>query len=290
MGDKAAQFTLLIVEDDLDVAEMLATFFSAQGYRVLTAHWGEDGLRTCQEAQPDLVILDIRLPDIDGFEVARRLRAGRRTQNIPIVFLTEKRERRDKLHGLQLQADDYITKPFDIRELALRVRNALRRAHRASLTNPITGLPEGALVDESLERWLKEPAGSLWLVALKNLDAFREVYGFVAADDALRAVALLLERSLSEANVGEAFVGHLGSTDFVIIASPDPRGAFAEWLARRLEQSLQLFYRDADLNSERFRERPLQVNILAYNPTSPLPPSAAALRTALVALIHQGGV
>src|SRR5512147_563598 len=93
---------ILIVEDDLDVAEMLNAYFRVQGYEVLTANWGEDGVRVCNSALPDLVILDIRLPDIDGFEVARRLRTSRRTKEVPIIFLTEKRSRGDRLQGLEI--------------------------------------------------------------------------------------------------------------------------------------------------------------------------------------------
>ncbi len=100
--------------------------------------------------RPDLTILDIRLPDIDGYEVARRLRSNRRTEDIPIIFLTEKRNRVDRLQGLEIGADDYITKPFDIQELRLRVRNALRRSSHGALNNPVTNLPEGGLVDERL--------------------------------------------------------------------------------------------------------------------------------------------
>ena len=76
---------------NLDVAEMLNAYFRVQGYEVYTVNWGEDGVRSCQTVHPDLVILDIRLPDIDGYEVAKRLRGDRRTQDIPIIFLTEKR-------------------------------------------------------------------------------------------------------------------------------------------------------------------------------------------------------
>ncbi|MCC6146571.1 MAG: response regulator, partial [Anaerolineaceae bacterium] len=134
--DKA---TLLIVEDDLDIADMLNAYFRAHGYEVLTVNWGEDGVEACQANPFDLVILDIRLPDIDGFEVARRLRTHRRTKHVPIIFLTEKRERSARLQGLELQADDYITKPFDVQELRLRVQNSLERGRRAPLTNPVTG-------------------------------------------------------------------------------------------------------------------------------------------------------
>ncbi len=170
MEDQKA--TLLIVEDDLDIADMLNAYFRIQGYEVLTVNWGEDGVRAAQTSHPDLVILDIRLPDIDGFEVARRLRTARRTQDMPIIFLTEKRERKDRLMGLELNADDYITKPFDIQELRLRVRNSLRRVNRGSLTNPITGLPEGFLVDERLQACLKEPRWGLLVLSMKNLNSF----------------------------------------------------------------------------------------------------------------------
>jgi len=146
---------ILVVEDDLDVAEMLNAYFRVQGYEVFTVNWGEDGVRACQTTNPDLVVLDIRLPDIDGYEVARRLRTDRRTQDVPIIFLTEKRDRVDRLHGLELGADDYITKPFDVQELRLRVRNALRRASQGSLNNPVSGLPDGALVDEKLNELIK---------------------------------------------------------------------------------------------------------------------------------------
>src|SRR5512141_1887417 len=127
---------------------MLNAYFRVQGYEVFTVNWGEDGVRAAQTVLPDLVILDIRLPDIDGYEVARRLRADRRTNNIPIIFLTERRDRADRLQGLELGADDFITKPFDVQELRLRVRNTIRRASMDSLTNPVTGLPEGDIVLE----------------------------------------------------------------------------------------------------------------------------------------------
>ncbi|MEJ5224581.1 MAG: response regulator, partial [Anaerolineales bacterium] len=85
MADPKAK--ILIIEDDLDVADMLGSYFRVQGYDVSTVNWGEDGVKTAQTILPNLVILDIRLPDIDGFEVARRLRTTRKTQDIPIIFL-----------------------------------------------------------------------------------------------------------------------------------------------------------------------------------------------------------
>ena len=233
---------ILIVEDDLDVAEMLNAYFRVQGYEVFTVNWGEDGVRACQTVHPDLVILDIRLPDIDGYEVARRLRTDRRTAEVPIIFLTEKRDRADRLQGLELGADDYITKPFDVQELRLRVRNSLRRLGQGSLTNPVSGLPEGALVNERLEYILGKEGVALMLVALENLDAFRESYGFVASDDVLRAVSLMIHNAMRELGAGEEFLGHLSATDFVLTVPPAELSDLQGRIRSRLEQSLDYFY------------------------------------------------
>jgi DNA-binding response OmpR family regulator len=233
---------ILIVEDDLDVAEMLNAYFHVQGYEVFTVNWGEDGVRACQTVHPDLVILDIRLPDIDGYEVAKRLRGDRRTQEIPIIFLTEKRERADRLQGLELGADDYITKPFDVQELRLRVRNALKRVSQGSLTNPVSGLPEGALVDERLDEVLKQDGWAALLVSLDNMDAFREAYGFVASDDVLRAVSLMILNTLRETSNPDDFLGHTGPADFVLVVPHGNLPSLEERLRSRLEQSLDYFY------------------------------------------------
>jgi DNA-binding response OmpR family regulator len=253
--------TLLIVEDDLDIADMLNAYFRIQGYEVLTVNWGEDGVRAAQTSDPDLVILDIRLPDIDGFEVARRLRSARRTKDMPIIFLTEKRERKDRLTGLELNADDYITKPFDIQELRLRVRNALQRSRRGTLTNPITGLPEGFLVDERMQACLKESDWALLVVSLRNLEAFRETYGFVASDDLLRAVSIMLQDSLREIGSRGDFIGHLSTSDYLIVTQTANQMPLKEHIFKRLEQSFDYFYRDQDRTSEAVHKQRLTVDI-----------------------------
>ncbi|MBC7876928.1 MAG: response regulator [Anaerolineales bacterium] len=233
---------ILIIEDDLDVAEMLNAYFRVQGYEVFTVNWGEDGVRSCQTVHPDLVILDIRLPDIDGYEVARRLRGDRRTSDVPIIFLTEKRDRSDRLQGLEIGADDYITKPFDVQELRLRVRNALKRMSQGSLTNPVTGLPEGALVDEKLSEVLGKDGVAVLFVAIENMDAFREAYGFVASDDVLRAISLMVMNTMREYSRPEDFLGHVSGTDFLLVVPPSNLSALSEKLRARLEQSVEYFY------------------------------------------------
>ncbi len=274
--------TLLIIEDDLDVAEMLNAYFRVQGYEVHAVNWGEDGVRACIDLRPDLVILDIRLPDIDGFEVAERLRSNRRTADIPIIFLTEKRERIDRLKGLELGADDYITKPFDIQELRLRVRNALRRTSQAAVNNPVTGLPEGVLVEERLGECLAQSGWALMAVSLDHLDRFRERYGFVAADDVLRAVSLMIHNAIRDIGSANDFLGHLAPTDFVVVTKPSHVKALEERIRSRLEQSLDYFYPLKDRNGNIPPDERLRVRMGVVLPSDAIFTNVDMLKTALL--------
>jgi DNA-binding response OmpR family regulator len=255
---------ILIVEDDLDLAEMLNAYFRVQGYEVETAAWGEEAVRVTQENPPDLVVLDIRLPDIDGYEVCRRIRTQRRTQAVPIIFLTEKRDRVDKLSGLELGVVDYITKPFDIQELRLRVRNALRRATQASLVNPVTNLPEGPSVDDKLGALMfSDLSWSMLLITIMGLENFREMYGFVASDDVLRAVSLMMNNAVREVGNEDDFIGHLAPHDFIIITDEAHLGPIRERIEVRLKQSMAYFYplKDRDKAKQAMEENRLKLVI-----------------------------
>src|SRR5512136_1279648 len=149
---------ILIVEDDNDISNMLRIYFSAQGYEVTVAGRGNEALERTRKQLPNVIVLDIMLPDIDGYEVCTRLRRTLRTSHVPIIFLTQKDERSDRIAGLELGADDYITKPFDIEELRLRVSNAIARQERENSLDPRTGLPSGRLIEEQLRRMIRTPA------------------------------------------------------------------------------------------------------------------------------------
>ena len=235
---------ILIVEDDLDLSEMLTAYFRVQNYDVLAAAWGEEALKIAGDNALSLVMLDIRLPDIDGYEVCRRLRTQRKTQDVPIIFLTEKRDRVDKLQGLELGVVDYITKPFDIQELRLRVRNAIARASRQALLNPVTDLPEGPMVMEKLGAVLqsKDKQWAVLLVSISSLSEFRELYGFVTADDMLRAVTLMVRNAVREHGSEDDFIGHIDGEDFLIISTVDAIPGIRERIASRVRQSREYFF------------------------------------------------
>jgi DNA-binding response OmpR family regulator len=241
---------ILIVEDDTNTAEMLSAYFSSVGYQVSHTAWGRDALKIATEALPDLIVLDIHLPDIDGFEVCLTLRGQRRTEHTPIIFLTERRERMDRLTGLELGAVDYITKPFDVQELRFRVRNVLRRSNLDTLLNAVTGLPTSVLVEEQAERAAENSNLALIGVALQEMQVFGDAYGFVTHDDVLRAVALILRNTATEILSADPFVGQLDTYQFVLLAPSGQEGyVMLERLDQRLNEAISFFYPYRDWES-----------------------------------------
>ncbi|MDF1512324.1 MAG: response regulator [Anaerolineae bacterium] len=234
---------ILIVEDDENTAEMLSAYFSSLEYSVTHTPWGQDAVRIATEILPDLVVLDIHLPDIDGYEVCRRLRNQRRTGHTPIIFLTERRERLDRLTGLELGAVDYITKPFDVQELRYRVRNILRRSNLDSLLHPISSLPTSDLLEEQLERVRNSPTLTMILVSVLGIKGFSDAYGFVTRDDVLRAVALILKNTAAESIDSDPFVGQIDDFRYLIVAPVDGSGnAIVKQLNKRLYEAIPFFY------------------------------------------------
>ena len=134
---------LLVVDDEPNIRDLLATSLRFAGFEVFTASTGNEAIREATEHQPDLVVLDVMLPDMDGFTVTRRLRD--RGEQYPILFLTAKDETQDKVAGLTVGGDDYVTKPFSLEEVVARIRAVLRRTHGGSETAVDSALVVGDL-------------------------------------------------------------------------------------------------------------------------------------------------
>ena len=237
---------LLIVEDDIDIANMLEIYFGGLHYEVDIASRGSEALEKTRQRLPHLIVLDIMLPDIDGYEVCRTLRTYTRTSHIPVIFLTQKDERSDKLQGLELGADDYITKPFDIEELRLRVYNAIARSERESLTEPHTNLPSGQLIEEQLRQIINKEGWALIDIRLNYFDAFKEAYGFVASDNILRYTAILIGEVIDEFGTINDFVGHTGNDHFVIITTEECSTAIRENVFERFSEEILTHYNYLD--------------------------------------------
>ena len=237
---------LLVVEDDVDIANMLKIYFSGMNFDVDVAHRGYDALERTKHVLPHLIVLDIMLPDIDGYEVCRNLRTSTRTSHIPVIFLTQKDERSDKLQGLELGADDYITKPFDIEELKLRVTGAIRRSERESLTDPRSGLPAGRLIEEQLRRIIREKEWALLDMRVNEFEPFKDVYGFVAGDDVMRFAAMLVTEVVDELGSSEDFIGHAGSDNFIVITNNESAPLIKQRIKDRFATEILTHYNFID--------------------------------------------
>ena len=234
---------ILIVEDDLDISNMLRIYFSGQGYDVAVAARGGDALDETRKALPQLIVLDIMLPDMNGYDVCRELRKTTRTSHIPIIFLTQKDERSDKIIGLELGADDYITKPFDIEELKLRVKNQIDRAERENYTDPNSGLPSSAIIEERLRDLMR--SSETWTYfdcKIHHFDDFKEVSGFVAGTEVMRFMALLMGEVVDTHGTPNDFLGHPGSDNFVIITYASDSEKFKEHMTEKFNQDVQQHY------------------------------------------------
>jgi PleD family two-component response regulator len=253
-------YKILIVEDDPNTAEMLRAYFETQGYQVLTAAWGSEAIQVCQDTVPDLIIEDIRLPDIDGYQVVHELRKHTRTSNVPIIFLTERQAHDDRIAGLRLGAVAYLAKPFDMQELHLRVRNALRRASYTSLVSPVTGLPVRQVTEEWLRQMTGEAGWAIIYVSVCNVESFSESYGFVAGDDVVRAVGLIIGHVVDQVGALDDHIGHIDQAGFVLVTQEHRVDEMRDALTSRLSKAFNYFYPIRDLQTGQVTS-PMRVEI-----------------------------
>ncbi|MDQ1712470.1 MAG: hypothetical protein QOE45_1920 [Frankiaceae bacterium] len=223
--------TVLVVDDDTDIARFIEINLRLEGFDVRVAHDGEQAEQSIDEETPDLVLLDVMMPKVDGVELCRRLRANPATANLPVIMLTAKSLSADKVVGLTAGADDYIIKPFDTLELVARVRSTLRRNAEMRAVSPLTGLPGNHRIEEELaDRVVKaEPFAVLYL-DLDNFKAFNDCYGFLRGDEVITLLATATRRAVMEAGEPAPFLGHIGGDDFVVVCLPEQ----AEELAARV--------------------------------------------------------
>ena len=177
---------ILVIEDEVDLATTLEYNLRSEGFKTRVAHSGKDGLAAAQqEPVPELVVLDLMLPDLSGTEVCRRLREGDRTRDIPVIMCTAKGEEIDRVVGFEVGADDYVVKPYSVRELILRIRALLRRAHRAEGEPSLLRFGRLKIDRDAHRAWVDKAEVALTALEFKLLYAFMSRRGRVQSRDAL---------------------------------------------------------------------------------------------------------
>jgi diguanylate cyclase (GGDEF)-like protein len=240
--------TILVVDDDADIARFVEVNLRSAGYEVSVATDGEEALERAAALRPDLVLLDVMMPRIDGFEVAQRLRRNPQTANASIIMLTAKALSTDKVLGLTAGADDYIIKPFDPIELLARVKGTLRRAKEMRNLSPLTGLPGNIRIQEEIERGVRDKRPFAVLYSdLDNFKAYNDQKGFVRGDRLIQATARIIQDAVVEFAGSEGFVGHVGGDDFVAVVPPEVAEDVAKRIVERFDGDIHEFYEQEDL-------------------------------------------
>ncbi len=236
---------ILIADDDPDIVRFVQLNLQLEGFEVVTASDGEEAIMRAREHRPGLVILDVMMPKMDGYQVCQVLRDDRQLSDVSIIMLTAKSMSADKVLGLTAGADDYISKPFDPIELVARVRTTLRRSAEMRSLSPLTGLPGNVRIELELQRRLEagEAIGLLWL-DLDGFKVFNDRYGFARGDGAINELARLLREVTADRP--EAFIGHIGGDDFVVICPGAETDELCKGITERFDEVVPGLYDEED--------------------------------------------
>ncbi len=237
------QDLILISDDDEDIVRFVEVNLRLEGFDIVIANDGEQALQLAYERLPDLILLDVMMPKIDGYEVCQRLRTDARTKNISIIMLTAKSLSADKVVGLTAGADDYMIKPFDPVELVARVKTALRRSKEMRSINPLTQLPGNVQVQDEVTKHVNEGKPfALLYIDLDHFKAFNDYYGFLRGDEAIKLLARCAGEAIDQKGGANAFLGHVGGDDFIAITSPEPAEATAQQIVDSWDKSVPELY------------------------------------------------
>jgi len=238
---------ILIVDDDPDIRDVLKLTLSEENYELFEAEDGEEALNLIQTKPLNLVLLDYKIPKIDGREVCRRVKKDILLSHLPIILVTAKGDINDKVGGLDAGADDYVVKPFEPKELLARIRMILRRTERDLEANPLTRLPGNvSILNEFSQRLNNKLLFAVCYVDLDKFKAYNDKYGFEHGDEVIRETARILLRAAQQFGNPDDFTGHIGGDDFVIVTTPDTVDNICKKIIADFEKVVPYFYTEAD--------------------------------------------
>lgn len=242
-----SQDRVLVVEDDPSIRRILMFQLEAAGYKALEAADGVAALELLERDVPDLVLLDMMMPNLDGRAVCRAIRADRRLQHLPVVFLTANATIDAKLEGLDDGANDYLTKPYERKEMLLRVKNLIGWSRAQRHSNPLTGLPGNPAIEAEVEGLLNEGQVFAFLyVDIDHFKAYNDFYSYRAGDEVIKFMARVLSEAIEQKGNPRDFVGHIGGDDFVVITTPDRADEIAAAIIERFDGQVPEYYRPAE--------------------------------------------
>jgi diguanylate cyclase (GGDEF)-like protein len=219
----SARDLVLVVDDDPDIVKFVRMNLEDEGFDVIGAANGVDALGKALRDRPDLAVIDVMMPGVDGLELTRRLRSNPATSAMPIIMLTAKGQTVDKVIGLNAGADDYVLKPFDTMELVARIRSMLRRTKEIRESSPLTGLPGNTrILQEVATRAAHHEPFAVGHIDIDRFKTVNDAYGFARGDEFIAALAECLQNAADEVGTEPPpFIGHIGGDDFVLVCTPE---------------------------------------------------------------------
>jgi len=238
---------ILVVDDEPTIVELIEESLRMDGFDTARAYSGEEALESLNRDPPDLVLLDLMLPGMGGYEVCRQMQKDVRLSQIPVIMLTAKSAVADRVAGYQKGADDYITKPFDAEELLVRVRAQLHHLYHEN-TNELTGLPGSAAVENAIDRRTATPDDpwSIIYVDIENFTVYNEVYSYLEGDEMIKMAAGVIREAVGGQGSPTDFVGHMGGDNFVIITLPQHTGPICQTASERFDTLVADYYSPTD--------------------------------------------
>jgi len=238
---------ILTADDDPDILDILRIVLTEANFEVIEAHDGEQALELAKTKSPNLIILDYKMPKMDGRQVCMELRKDILLQHVPIIMVTGKGEVTDKVAGLEAGVDDYIVKPFEPKELIARVKMVLRRTSRELDANPLTKLPGNvSIFDELQSRLDKQGLFAVGYVDLDKFKAYNDKYGFEHGDEVIKETARILIKAIKTKGNADDFVGHIGGDDFVFVSTPERVDGICKKIIQDFEETAPKFYSQED--------------------------------------------
>ncbi|MCZ6766046.1 MAG: response regulator [bacterium] len=240
--------SILVVDDEPHIVQILKFTLEKAGYQVFTATNGEEGLQQVKNLQPSLVILDVMMPIMDGYEVCRKMRDDFKMNQIPIIMLSAKGDLAERVRGLEGGANDYLIKPYSNDELLLRVSNCLEWNLKQKEANPLTGLPGNTAIDrELMKRIDNQKPYSFLYVDIDNFKGFNDHYGYQKGDEIIFFVSAILRKAVEKLGSKEDFIGHIGGDDFVLISDPSRAEFIAQFIIDEYDQGAVFLLDEKDV-------------------------------------------
>lgn len=234
---------IMVVEDSKTTRQILEQILKERGYEVVLATSGREALELIQKDLPDLIILDLGLPDMDGFTVAKYVRSDPGTYHVPIIVLTALDKPGFEVRAIDAGADDFITKPPDPQVLDARINMIIRRSQRERLANSLSGLPGSILIDKEISSRLSQ--GNIFClnyVDLDNFKHFNDKYGYQRGDEVILLTAGIIKVAIKKFGNKEDFIGHIGGDDLIFLTTPDKVKPIAKWIIKEFDLAIPIFY------------------------------------------------